>query len=91
MRRILAVIALLAVCAPVAAETVGPASIPAVVVHRGQLVRDAANARLGVIDSVASDGSIGLIVDAKYVRLPAGTFSVVDGKVVAKKTKRDLR
>lgn len=91
MRRVLAVVALLAVSVPVAAETVAATSPPAVLVHRGQSVRDSANARLGVIDSVASDGSIGLIVDAKYVRLPAGTFSVVDGKVVTQKTKRDLR
>lgn len=91
MHRAFAAIVLFAMSGPVAAETVTGATSPAVIVHRGQSVRDSANARLGVIDSVASDGSIGLIVDAKYVRLPAGTFSIVDGKVVSQKLKRELR
>lgn len=89
MRFIIAALALLVSSAP--AFAADGAMKSAVALHRGQTVVDVASKRLGTVDSVANDGSIGLIVDAKYVRLPASEFTVVDGKIVSAKSKRDLR
>uniref|UniRef100_UPI0035CB39B8 hypothetical protein n=1 Tax=uncultured Sphingomonas sp. TaxID=158754 RepID=UPI0035CB39B8 len=89
MRFIIAVAVALASSAPAFATDGGLKSD--VTLHRGQTVVDAASKRLGTVDSVANDGSIGLIVDAKYVRLPSADFTVVDGKIVSAKSKRELR
>jgi hypothetical protein len=89
MRFVIAAAVLLASSAPALAVDDGMKS--AVTLHRGQTVVDGASKRLGTVDSVANDGSIGLIVDAKYVRLAANDFTVVDGKIVSAKSKRDLR
>lgn len=71
------------------------ASVPAFAegldIHRGQVLRDAKNARVGTIDSVANDGTIGVVIDAAYFRIPVNTISLVDGKLVTKMTKREIQ
>ena len=68
-----------------------PAFADGLDIHRGQVLRDAKNVRVGTIDSVAADGTVGLVVDAAYVRVPASTISMVDGKLVTKMTKREIQ
>lgn len=60
-------------------------------VHRGQVLLDANKVRLGVIDSVATDGTVGVIVDGVYDRIPAASVNMVDGKLLTTLTKHDLR
>ncbi|WP_174274204.1 hypothetical protein [Sphingomonas bacterium] len=82
MRRLL-LISLLAVAAPAFA-----ANEP--VAHRGDMLRDSNNARLGSIASVRSDGSVGLILNSRMVIVPASSLSVVDGKLTTKLSKTEI-
>ena len=67
-----------------------PALADQPMVHRGQVLRDANKARLGVIDSIANDGTVGLVIDGTYARVPAQTISLVDGKPTTTLIKHDL-
>jgi hypothetical protein len=64
---------------------------PSAQLRRSQVLLDATGARLGAIDSVAADGTIGLIVDGKYVRLPGSVITNVGGKPKTSLTKKDLK
>ena len=70
-------------------------AVPAVaadapVARRGVMLRDANNVRLAAIDTVKADGSVGIIVNAHYIVVPADTLSMTDGKLVTKLTKEQL-
>ncbi len=56
----------------------------------GQTLRGASNTRLGVIDKVLADGSVRVIVDERFVVIPAGTLTVADGKVVTSLSKAEV-
>ncbi|MFC3172682.1 hypothetical protein ACFOD9_00305 [Novosphingobium bradum] len=59
-------------------------------VKAGAMLRDATGARITAISRVNTDGSIGVIVESKFITIPADKVSVVDGKVVTKLTKREI-
>lgn len=86
-------IATLALTTPpaLAAETAATTAPSATPLHRGQVLRDVSGARLGTIDTVANDGSIGLIIDGGYVRLPASVVTNVDGKAQTSLSKKDVK
>ncbi len=81
--RIVLLAALLAVSTPVFAAD--PSQV-----HTGQVLRDANNKRLGMIDEIFPDGTVGLILDEQYVHIPMSTIKVVDGKPVTNMTKNQL-
>lgn len=71
--------------------TAAPAFAADAVLKRGLVLRDANNVRLGVIDSVGADGSVAVIVDAKFVHLPADSVSLINGQAQTKLTKKDVK
>lgn len=60
------------------------------VAKTGMMLRDAQNTRLGAVEEVRADGSVGLIYASHYVVVPANTLDVVDGKLVTKLTKQEV-
>lgn len=89
MRFALAVIVVVALAAPsVASDISNTASAP--VTRTGAMLRDANNIRVGAVDSVKPDGSVGVIYESHYVVVPGDSLSVVDGKLVTKLTKAEL-
>jgi hypothetical protein len=77
----------------VVASPVFAASVPAAegtVAHTGQMLRDAANVRIGTVDSVKPDGSVGVIVEGRYVVVPVNTLAVADGKLTTSLSKKML-
>ena len=56
----------------------------------GMMLRDAKGARLGAVDRVRADGAIGLIIDARYVYVPAASLSVVNGKLTTSLSKNEV-
>ena len=87
MRSVL-VAAFLVVATPAFAATVPPPN--GVVAHTGQMLRDAANVRIGAVDSVKADGSVGVIVEGRYVIVPANTLTVADGKLTTSLSKKTV-
>ena len=83
--------ALMFVATPTFAAEATATTPPVTAPHRGQVLRDATGARLGTIDTVASDGTIGLIIDGGYVRLPASVVTNVDGKAQTSLSKKDAK
>lgn len=76
---------------PALADTTSqPAAATAPAATRGMMLRDANNLRLAPIDLVKTDGSVGIILDSRFVLIPANTLSVVDGKLTTKLTKAEL-
>ena len=63
---------------------------PAKVAHSGDMLRDANNVRLGAVNAVNKDGSVGLIFDSRYVTVPGDSLTVVGGKLTTKLTKAQL-
>ncbi len=87
MRSAFIALALLASTPVFAADTAPAAQAE---VKTGAMLRDSNNYRLGAISRVNADGSVGLIIDSRFVTIPADTLSVVDGKVVTRLTKREV-
>lgn len=88
MRFIVVALALAAVSAPVIAAD-QPTAVD-VVAHPGDMLRDANNVRLGSVNTIAKDGSVGIIYNSRFVTVPAATLSVVNGKLTTKLTKSDV-
>ena len=61
-------------------QQIKPAS-SAPVATPGKMLIDASGSRLGQVDRVDADGSVELILDGRVVTVPAGTLSVVNGKL----------
>lgn len=83
----LAVVATPALAVDVAAN---PTAVAAPVVHQGDMLRDANNARLSAVDSINKDGSVGIILNGHYVTVPASTLSMANGKLVTSLSKDKL-
>jgi hypothetical protein len=91
MRTSLLALALAVSATPALADTVSQpaeASVPAAA--RGMMLRDANNMRLAPIDLVKTDGSVGIILDSRFVLVPANTLSMVGGKLTTRLTKAEL-
>jgi hypothetical protein len=58
--------------------------------HAGDILRDSHNKRLGRIEDVLSDGTVGVIIDDQYIHVPISTIKIVDGKPVTSMTKDQL-
>jgi hypothetical protein len=86
MRSILITIALLSSVPAFAADA--PGTTPQV--KNGALLRDVNNAVLGNVSRVNSDGSLGLIVDYKFVTVPAASVTVVNGKAMTTLSKKEI-
>jgi hypothetical protein len=57
----------------------------------GKMLISADGTRIGAVYRVTTDGSAQLIVDGKMVTIPAGTMSIVDGKLTTSLSKSDVR
>lgn len=86
MRLTLALAAALIIATPALAQTA-----PASTVERGQTLRDANAARIGVIDRVNADGSVQIIFDSRFVRIPADKLVAAENGVNTTLTKREIR
>lgn len=62
----------------------------ATVAHSGDMLRDANNVRLGAINAVNKDGSVGLIFESHYVTVPSDSLTIVGGKLTTKLTKAQV-
>ena len=60
------------------------------VAHQGDMLRDANNNRLGSVDAVNKDGSVGIIYNSHYVTVPSDSLSLVNGKLTTKLTKAQI-
>ena len=89
MRLALFAIALAAVSAPAIASDL-PSAPSAPVAHQGDMLRDSNNVRLGSVDTVNKDGSVGVIYNSRYVTVPGDSLSLVNGKLTTKLTKAQL-
>ena len=89
MRHLTLAAVLLFASAPVIAVD-APAGAGAAVAHRGDMLRDVYNVRLGAVSSVAKDGSVSLIYDAHFVTVPGDSLSLVNGKLVTKLSKSQI-
>jgi hypothetical protein len=77
--------------AAVAAVTTVPAfASDAKPVRPGQTLHDAANARVGVVDQVNSDGSVRIIFNSHFVTIPADKVSNTNGVAVTSLARDDL-
>jgi hypothetical protein len=91
----LAILALVAVAAPVAAyaaddsATVRSEAAAPVQVSAGKMLYSG-NYRLAAIYRVTAEGNPQVILDGKLVTVPASTLSDVGGKVTTSLTKKDL-
>ncbi len=72
--------------APVMAETTSAAAD----IQTGRVLRDSANVRLGKIDRVNPDGSVRIILDERFITIPAETLSVNNGEVTTSLTKKEV-
>lgn len=90
MRFILSIAAAMLVAAPAVAQDVAT-KVAAAPARAGQTLRDVNSVRLGTIDRVTADGSVKIIVESRFVTVPANTLSVVDGGVVTSLSKKDIR
>ena len=81
---------ILAVASAPAFAADAPAAAVAAVAHSGDMLRDANNLRLGAINAVNKDGSVGLIFDSHYVTVPGDSLTVVGGKLTTKLTKAQV-
>ncbi len=89
MRQFFFAIAALSLATPViASENVGSGT--PVVLHVGQVVRDADMNKLGPVSKVQPDGSVQIIYEQHLITLPASTLSVVDGKAKTSLSRHDL-
>lgn len=84
--RMIALGAAVAVAAPTLAQD---AAAPAVA-KAGRMLKDSTGGRVGKIDKVLADGSVRVIVDERFVTVPAATLSIVDGEAVTSMPKRDV-
>ncbi|WP_298692841.1 hypothetical protein [uncultured Sphingomonas sp.] len=91
MLRFVIIAALTLAATPALAVETTAAPVATAPLRHGQVVRDVSGARLGAIDSVASDGTIGLIIDGDYVRLPASVVTNVDGKAQTSLSKKEAK
>lgn len=89
MRSALIAIALLIGAPAIAAETTNTQAVP-VALKYGMMLRDANNVRVGTVSRVNADGSVGVIVESKFVTIPASALNIVDGKAVTTLTKREI-
>ena len=62
----------------------------ATVAHSGDMLRDANNVRLGAVNAVNKDGSVGLIFESRYVTVPGDSLTVIGGKLTTKLTKAQV-
>lgn len=85
MRLALITIALAALSAPAIASDL-PSARPASIARQGDMLRDSNNVRIGSIDAVNKDGSVGVIYNSRYVTVPGDTLSLVNGKLTTKLT-----
>ena len=60
------------------------------VAHQGDMLRDANNIRIGSINAVNKDGSVGIIYNSHYVIVPSDSLSLVNGKLTTKLTKAQI-
>lgn len=68
-----------------------PASaVGEVAVRKGDMLRDANQVRLGAVNTVNKDGSVGIIYNSRYVTLPVSTLSVVEGKLITSLSKAEI-
>lgn len=72
--------------APVMAQTTSASAD----IQAGRILRDAGNVRLGKIDRVNPDGSVRIILDERFVTIPAETLSVQNGEVTTSLTKKEV-
>ena len=70
-----------------AANTPPPGNV---VAHPGDMLRDVNNVRVAPVDTVNADGSVGLILDSRYVTVPAATLSIANGKLTTSQSKSQL-
>ena len=85
MRLALVAIALAVVSTPAIASDL-PSVPSAPIARQGDMLRDSNNVRIGSIDSVNKDGSVGVIYNSRYVTVPGDTLSLVNGKLTTKLT-----
>lgn len=83
MRTLILALTLVLAAAPALAAD-GP------VATRGAMLRDANDVRVGQVDRVAADGSVGLIIGSKYVTVPADKLALVEGKLTTSLTKKEI-
>lgn len=66
------------------------AQAPADSIRIGKTLRGANDARIGTIDSVLADGSIRVIVESRYIVIPASTLTVADGIATTSLSRKDV-
>lgn len=58
--------------------------------HTGMVLVDAANQKVGDIDQINTDGSVGVVMDGAYAVVPADTLSMQAGRPVTKLTRKQV-
>jgi len=66
------------------------AQAPADSIRVGKALRGANDARIGTIDSVLADGSVRVIVESRYVVIPASTLTVANGVATTSLSRKDV-
>lgn len=90
MRSIIAAAMLLAAAVPCFAAERADAQTPAVRAQEGQTLRGPNNSRIGRVERVLADGSVRVIIDARFFVVPANTISMVGGSPVTTLSRRDI-
>lgn len=79
---------------PLAAALIGltfsahAAALPGL--HAGMVLVDTQHHRLGDIDQVNADGSVGVVMDGAYAVVPGDTLRLEDGHPVTKLTRQQV-
>jgi hypothetical protein len=77
--------------AAVAAIVTTPAmAADAAPARAGQMLRDSRSARVGLVDRVNPDGSVRIILDSRFVTIPASTLTSTDGKLATSLSKSEI-
>ena len=76
----------LALAAAIVTLTLPAFAASAETVRPGMVIVDASHNRLGNIDQVNTDGSVGVVMDADYAVIPAANVHMEDGRPVANLT-----
>ncbi|MCF8709417.1 PRC-barrel domain-containing protein [Rhizorhapis sp. SPR117] len=86
MRKILICAALFGVSVPVLAQPAASENAA----QRGMTVRDSSGVRLGNVTRVMPDGSVQVILNQRFVVIPANTLTVDDRQVTTSLSKREI-
>lgn len=88
MRGLIILAALAATMSPAFAQSAEPTQ--GVVTKRGAIVYDASAKRLGAVLAVRNDGAVMIHFRSGPVVLPAGSLSLVDGKLTTSLTRAEV-